>query len=510
MKKILHKLLLTLTVVMTVSSCSESLMDKINKNENEPADVPARFILTDAIIRSAMNTSADLSFFASVYMEHEVGISNQLYNAEKRATEVTSSLTYENNWNRLYMNLEACRIMIAKCSTGEEKGNNSTLGYAKILSAYNLATLTDCFGDAPFSEMGDPLNIKQPKIEKQEKLYESIFKFLDEAIENINNEDVHPNSDETTPQDILYKFDESNEKQNWIKFAKGLKARYMLRLAKVRGNADYYGEIINLVGESFKESSEEAKLTIFNNKDQISPFSEFFWDRNYFATSQSFMDRLTERNDPRAEELITPVTVWQKIYKEPLFNGGAAPNGTASQSQYFYAASIKSTDGREPLMLLSYHELLFIKAEAMLRRGDDKSLVAPLLKEAVRVSAKKIADSYNYVVGKSKINDAAMDGYFDNVIADRFNAEPLKELMNQKYLSCYGNGEVLEAYHDYRRCKAMGDNFVTLANPLNDNKFPLRFTYGASDVTTNAEVRAAYGDGQYVYTENVWWAGGTR
>ena len=34
--------------------------------------------------------------------------------------------------------------------------------------------------------------------------------------------------------------------------------------------------------------------------------------------------------------------------------------------------------------------------------------------------------------------------------------------------------------------------------------------YGNSDVVSNPEVKAAYGDGQYVYSETVWWAGGTR
>ena len=40
--------------------------------------------------------------------------------------------------------------------------------------------------------------------------------------------------------------------------------------------------------------------------------------------------------------------------------------------------------------------------------------------------------------------------------------------------------------------------------------FPLRMAYGAEDVNTNVNVREAYGDGTYVYSENVWWAGGTR
>ena len=81
--------------------------------------------------------------------------------------------------------------------------------------------------------------------------------------------------------------------------------------------------------------------------------------------------------------------------------------------------------------------------------------------------------------------------------------------MVQKYIAFYEE-EAIEAYNDYRRLRAMGNNFVQLKNPLNTNRFPLRFTYGSSDVTTNENIRNAYGDGSYVYTESVWWAGGSR
>jgi len=83
--------------------------------------------------------------------------------------------------------------------------------------------------------------------------------------------------------------------------------------------------------------------------------------------------------------------------------------------------------------------------------------------------------------------------------------------MIQKYIAFWGaSGESTETYNDIRRMKALGENFVTLANPLNTTKFPLRLPYGTSDVTTNPAVEAAYGDGTYVYTIPVWWAGGAR
>ena len=53
----------------------------------------------------------------------------------------------------------------------------------------------------------------------------------------------------------------------------------------------------------------------------------------------------------------------------------------------------------------------------------------------------------------------------------------------------------------------MGEDLIPLANT---KPFPLRFTYGNSDVVSNKNVAAAYGNGDYVKTDPVWWAGGTR
>jgi len=69
------------------------------------------------------------------------------------------------------------------------------------------------------------------------------------------------------------------------------------------------------------------------------------------------------------------------------------------------------------------------------------------------------------------------------------------------------DGESTECYNDVRRLKSLGEDIYGLQNP---GKFPLRCPYGNDDTTTNPNIQAAYGDGQYVFTENVWWAGGTR
>ena len=163
-----------------------------------------------------------------------------------------------------------------------------------------------------------------------------------------------------------------------------------------------------------------------------------------------------------------------------------------------YAVSAISTK-TAPTYLLSYHELQFLKAEAYVRLND-----LPKAQAALELAVTAAFQKVN--IGLTATNAAT---YLTTSVIPKFAAAPLGEVMNQKYIAFFEE-EAVEAYNDYRRLKAMGNNVITLENPKNATQFPLRFTYGADDVTTNFNVRDAYGDGSNVYTENVWCAGGTR
>ena len=72
--------------------------------------------------------------------------------------------------------------------------------------------------------------------------------------------------------------------------------------------------------------------------------------------------------------------------------------------------------------------------------------------------------------------------------------------------------EQVETYNDLRRLKAMGEEYVILTNPRNTqsgiNRYPERLPYGNSAVIGNPDVKEAYGDGSYIYSEKTWINGG--
>ncbi len=482
MKKRINIILPVAILSLTFWSCSESVMDEINKDINDPSDMSSKLIITDAMTGSAFSVvGGDFNFYASLYIEHNAGTFGQFYNADIRSSEPTASSTYNNAWNGVYANLYGLKLVCEKCSAGgSEEGNYHTLGIAQIITALNLAVLTDVMGNVPWSEAIQPGVVFTPVLDSQEDIYDDIFQLLDDAIANLDKTSIFPS---LGAQDLIY----GGDTDLWKKFAFGLKARYTMRLSF---KAPAYADVISFANQSFTSADEQAQF-IYNGSTALSPFYCMFRDRDYYGASQSLHDKLTERSDPRDDVFFT---TYPGVGGNLLF----APNGTANQVQGAYSISAISAINA-PTYLLSYHELEFLKAEANVRLNN-LTAAEEALENAITAAFQKV----NIGLTATDAED-----YFNSNVLSRFTANPLSEVMNQKYIAFFEE-EALEAYNDYRRLKAMGNNVISLANPKNTTQFPLRYTYGSEDVTTNVNVRDAYGDGTYVYTESVWWAGGTR
>lgn len=510
---------LAVATLSLFSACSEDTMDRINKDNDHTTSVASRFILADVITSTAFsNSSGDLNTYASAYVEYETGVDNQLYYAEVRENEPTSSATYNNVWNGIYSSLKNARIIINQCSEGgRDHGNDLTKGMGEVMAAYNCALLTDFFGDAPCSqaalvdENGSPVNLT-PKMDTQQEIYTQIMAYLDDAIVNLQKSDLA----DVSGQDFLYEGDA----EKWLKFAYGLKARYTMRqIARSTNRTTDLENVLEYVSKSFTSADDQAAFDIYDATN-INPFYGFYTARAAFGASQSMCDKLIANNDPRAARaFFSPVSNQRRSQvgaSDPALV--PAPNGTPEQSTSRYGISAFMYAKTAPTLLLSYHELMFLKAEALCRLGRDAeealkdAVVAGLLnaENSISIAIRELGNSLN-PNSSTPFTEASAGTYFDDVVKARYTANPLQETMVQKYFALWGtSGEATETYNDIRRLRGLNENFITLANPNNTNRFPLRYPYGNSDTTANPEVKAAYGDGTYVYTEPVWWAGGSR
>ena len=479
---------------MLFSSCSENLMDRVNRKEtSKTADkVAAKFQLTDAEVATAYSTvNGAYAWYVSSYTEQLFGTgNNQMMKAELRnPSETASATTFNNEWNSTYLNLHNIYQMIEKCSEGGINASQSDLlGMAQILNAINWGVLTDLHGDVPFTECftGNPA----PKIDTQESIYTAILKMLDDAQTNLAN-----GGSNAGEQDLFF----GGDTEKWSAFGHAVKARYLLHT---------YGRNKSVLSEVVKEAQAAIDggftgcyLKVFNGVTADNAWSAYQWSRYYIGSNKTVDDLMLEREDPR-EPIYNMDMSGENIIGEP---------GNSDQATLVQALNEPAwlENGAANLVIMSESEIYFILAEAQAILGQDATTA---FEKAVSSNVKEY-----FAIAGEEIEDADVEDYIEG-LADLFAADPLKEIRIQKYLA-QTRGEVIETYNDMRRIIYTDGKYpVEMKNPNNTssvgNRWPLRLPYGDSDVVSNPNVTAAFGSGNeagmYVFTENVWWAGGNR
>ena len=480
-------------VAVAATSCSEDLMDRINENKANPDAevVSGKFVIPGAIMSTAHSTvSGNYAWYLSSFTEQEFGTgNNQLKNTEVRnVNEYSASSCFNNEWNATYSTLRSLKEVVDKCGKGGvNEGQNDLLGMAQVLMALNFGILTDLHGDIPCSEALNGFDNLQPKLDKQEDVYKTIFTLLDDAIANLGSD-----SGNVGASDILF----GGDTDQWIAFAHALKARYKLHL--LYRDSSVLTEVINEANAAIDAGFDGVELDVFDGVSTDNPWAAFFWSRYYTGSSTTVANLFDERNDPRAQ-----------VYALDFFGVGdyIAEPGDAEAAGLTYAVNAPAwlDNGAATIHLLSKAELYFILAEAKQRLGQDAS---DDFATAVQAS---FDDFENSDPGYTWFDAADGPAYIATLTVS------LKEILVQKYLSQVRD-EQIEAYNDIRRCKALGEEHITLTNPRNTSStgstWPLRLPYGSSDVLSNPNVREAFGSGNsagsYIFTENVWWAGGSR
>ena len=479
---------------MLFSSCSEDMLDRINKDEtSKTADkVAAKFQLTDAEVSTAFSTvNGAYAWYVSSYTEQLFGTgNNQMMKAELRnPSETASAATFNNEWNSTYSNLHNIYQMIEKCSEGGINASQSDiLGEALILNAINWGVLTDLHGDVPFSECFK--GISAPKVDTQESIYTAILAMLDQA-----QTALAAGGNNAGEQDLFF----GGDTEKWSAFGHAVKARYLLHT---------YGRNKSVLSEVVKEAQAAIAggftgcyLKVFNGVTADNAWSAYQWSRYYIGTNKTVDDLMLERKDPR-EPIYNMDMSGENIIGEP---------GNSDQATLVQALNEPAwlENGAANLVIMSESELYFILAEAQAMLGQDATAA---FEKAVSSNVKEY-----FAIAGEEIEDADVEDYIEG-LADLFAADPLKEIRIQKYLA-QTRGEVIETYNDMRRIIYTDGKYpVEMKNPNNTssvgNRWPLRLPYGDSDVVSNPNVTAAFGSGNeagmYIFTENVWWAGGDR
>lgn len=465
-----------------LTACTEDILDKINKDRQNPSPdaVPAYLQLSQAIMSTGFRTvSGDYAFYLASLNEQSVGIgNNQLMEAELRnSNQWASSTTFNNVWNSTYGNLKNIREIIRKIETDVPGNLNQydLLGMAQVLEALNFGVLADVHGDIPYSEALQGQANLQPKLDAQEDVYAGILLTLDAAIANFNKGSALTSAQKS--QDIAF----GGDANQWKATAYALKARYLLRQLAVK--PDVLAQVETNAQEAVDLDFEGFTVREFNGVTVDNPWSAFVFSRQYTAPSLTVTNLMDATDDPRLAFYLNSRGESYEPGDEDIAR--TVDSGGSRQPAWYL-------DGSQPMHLFSKSELYFILAEAQLRLGKDAT---DAFQTAVETSVSEILDWFG--------GDASVASGF----AESLGTPTLQILFEQKYLA-QSLDEQVETYNDLRRLKAMGETYVELTNPRNIqsgiNRYPERLPYGNSGVIGNPNVREAYGDGFYIYTQKTW------
>ncbi len=374
--------------------------------------------LSDAITSMAKTYQGfDVSITQALWMRQVRGGKDEAYS---RYVYSFSTDKTDNLWNEIYIN--QLRKLDSVITLADVNGGGYYKAVAEILEAEAWATLTDMFGDVPFSEAFGSDN---PHYDPQQVVYEGIFTLLDDAIDIINSGEK--GNIDLGSGDLIYNWD----MDKWLKFAYTLKARYKMRLSKVE-TIDY-NDLLSDLDKAIQSSGDEPRF-YFAAYNITPPIEKYISDNNSLLLDLFFFDILDQRKDPRFSVL--------------QYNG-------------FWA------QGDAYFPFVQYTETLFLRAEANWHLGD-YAQTRQYIEDAVLESLNKymIADYSDWYTGYCAM--------VDTIASDTL----IYEIALQKYLDLIYTPE---CYSEWRRLDypVITPTVDTVTTP------PLRYPYSKSDLDNN-------------------------
>lgn len=466
-------LLLIISVIFFIS-CSKDILDRIDTDPNNPTSVEVDFILPIAATRCFHDLLGGVGArFIGSYVEHFCNVHLNPYFPDRGTSQ----------FNQAYTVLKDTKEIIDR---GTDEGKWIHVGIAQIIHAMALSTLTDVFGDVPYSEALQGSEDRNPVYDSQESIYNKLFQILDDAILNLSkNDGINPGN-----ADMLL----HGNKELWTKVAWGLKARFHNRLSNINPSTSAT-DALNALQNSFSSSDEILAFSNYasSGSSYTNNFSYQEQIEKCFGTSLTMLDILNSFNasgyvDPRAER-------WFVKLDGDLIG---APNGEnipdVAHVNYSPISIVNVLYPSAPVVGLSYDELKFIEAEANFRLGDlEKANIA--YKEAVAASCTR--QGLNLAEINSYISQGTV--YVDD------ESLTLDMIIKQKWLSFFIS-QPIEAYNDYRRTgiPVLHNTSSNLGYQTVDG-IPKRMPYPAEELARNSSAPTDVNN-VTIYSKKVWWA----
>lgn len=516
-RKTLYLLAANLMALMIISTSCTKDFDKINTNVNSPSISQASpsMLLTNAI--ESMTDRVHEIFFGhemgSCWVQHMAKVQ---YPDEDRY--IPRMGVINNTWNSFYAASGYDIHVLYNLS--EISGNNDSYkAIALILKSYIASVLTDEFGDIPYSEAWNGSAeepILSPVYDTQESVYAALLENLNTANELLKTDGP------AIDGDILF----DGDLMKWKKFANSLRLRLLLRRAD---RVDPTEDMTAIFGNPtnypvFESNLDNAALYYLGSAPNNHPINENRKTRDDHRVSKTLIDYLyTEAPSPDYRV---------SVYASPAANSGdyvGLPNGMKAADALNYLGNGMAETSKigtyfskpgTPGMLMSYSELLFIKAEAAARNfiPGSHTVAEQAYHDAIRASWDQYnADGSfeaelewwrptfeNWGMTTENIYEYAWEDFVTWGGTYDYNPDnAIEQICTQKWVAMFDQG--IQAAFEWRRTN--WPLLTPAVSGMNDGKIPVRSYYPSDEYGRNpTNIAAAVSrQGKDDMNTRVWW-----
>ena len=261
-------------VLMGTTACNDYMDINESPDRIAVSNLTPNFVLPGAISNSYYVQARRLNLFGGIMMNRVAGNSYSYGTpfVDEYSPNITSAF-YADVWDQLFRQISNFQFIIDYSDPSGQYSQYKAI--AKVMKAYYVQTLTDLWGDMPYSEaFKRELNLT-PKYDKGEDIYKASIADIENAIQLIDGK----KGDVPASADIVFK----GSMAKWKAFANTLKLRYLVRMSNVTGDMATYRDqkLATLQGASFVD----ADVTVNPGYSQSSDAQQNPWMNYYVYTS---------------------------------------------------------------------------------------------------------------------------------------------------------------------------------------------------------------------------------
>jgi uncharacterized protein YukE len=499
----MKKILITFLALGVLASCEfDKGFEEMNVNPNSAAQVGVATKITKLqtdISGSRYENWRNSLIYSSTIVQHHA--ENNWWAGD----------TYNRNddwsfaqWNQAYGGMvKGVQDIIAQLESEGDSGTH--MGMARIMRVFIFHRITDLYGDCPYSEAGQGYinGILTPKYDSQQDIYMDMLKELEEAVAQISGDGALGSAD------VIY----GGSAVHWKAFGNSMMLRLAMRLTQVDAATAQAWAVKAIGGGTMTSNDHMASVKHGDGSSgRKNGHGEVFDVDQGSRISTSFMSRMNGdprktrlfmRNADKNQDAANLIGMKNGLKNEPYTDLDGNDIPAAGDTTVYAMAATELQSITAPMVLQTYAEVEFLKAEAAIR-----GWISTSDKDHYEAGVTAGMQMLEGIYGTTPISGAEISTFLAGDGAYKSGGsvgERWEQVMDQYFIATYLNE--YEAYANWRRSGFPNITATRHPGSYTAGQFMVRMIYPTAESGSNAANYAAAvaNQGPDTYTTSLWW-----